>query len=388
MIIKFVDLNQQYKSVYSEILSNIKNCIANGQFVGGYWVDGFQKDFAKFHDIEHCVGVGSGTDALWLALLALGIGPGDEVLVPANTFIATALAVTHTGAKVVFVEVDPHTYNIDYEYLDKYVTPKTKAVIPVHLYGNPVEMDGLMLFAKEHNLKVVEDCAQAIGATFNDQPVGTFGDVGCFSFYPTKNLGGLGQGGAIITRDKKIADKIESMANVGRKKGSHYEYVNIGFNSRLDSINALFLDICLKEVRSWNLYRQSIARLYNTVIDGIPQLSSQKVLDVASNVYHLFELKCPDKTTRDTLKLFLDTKDIATGLHYPIPCHKQPIYSDHSEESFPVAEYLSESLLSLPMYPTLPVEDATVVVSAIKEFFEASSVNRSALRKKLSWRIK
>lgn len=381
--IGFVDLKKQYEDIYHEVLQNIGNCIANGQFVGGHWVDNFQNNFAKFHDIEYCVGVGSGTDALWLSLLALGIGPGDEVLVPANTFIATALAVTHTGAKVVFVDVDPYTYNIAYKYLDKHVTSKTKAVIPVHLYGNPAEMDGLMLFAKEYNLKVVEDCAQAVGASFNDQPVGTFGDVGCFSFYPTKNLGGLGQGGAIITRDKKIADKIESMSNVGRKKGSHYEYVNIGFNSRLDSINALFLDICLKEVKSWNSYRQSIALLYDVAIDIIPQLSSQKTSDVAYNVYHLFELKCPDQITRDAFRLFLDKKGIATGLHYPIPCHKQPIYSDYSMQSLPVSECLCECLLSLPMHPNLSVDDTATVVAGIKEFFGVPDTKKSTLRKKL-----
>ena len=372
MTIDFVDLAKQYRSIKYQVVEEISACIERGNFVGGYWVDRFQKDFAKFHNINHCIGVGSGTDALILALKALGIGPGDEVIVPANTFIATAFAVTHVGAKVVFVDADPKTYTIDCNDLERYLTKATKAIIPVHLYGNPADMYKIMSFADTFDLKVIEDCAQAIGAEYDEQRVGTFGDAAAFSFYPTKNLGGLAQGGAVVTNDEEVAEKIESLANVGRVKGSHYEYQYIGYNSRLDSVNALFLTKCLEEVSTWNTLRNSIAALYRTAIDRINVLDRQYLPeDVADaiNVYHLFEVKCRNRKTRDSLRVFLDKNEISTALHYPVPCHKQIVYRDYNDQSFPVAEDLSDTLLSLPIHPWLTTEEATKVIEVMKEFF-------------------
>ena len=383
MQVNFVDLQKQYRSLKYEVVEELSACIEKGTFVGGYWVDLFQRNFAIFHNSDYCIGVGSGTDALLLSLLALGIGPGDEVLVPANTFIATALAVTHAGAKVVFVEADPISYTIDTNNLEKYLTKNTRAIIPVHLYGNPADMGAVMKFAKEHDLKVIEDCAQAIGAEFNDKEVGTFGDCGCFSFYPTKNLGGLAQGGAVITNNGEIAEKIESMANVGRKAGSHYEYIHLGYNSRLDAVNAIFLNKCLDEVRSWNLMRQTMASVYHHYVDSISELDRQKYAESncsGAHVYHLYEVKCEAKEIRDALQSFLKEREIATGLHYPIPCHKQPIYREYNTQSFPVAEELSTTLLSLPMHPNLTVEQVTYVGESIKTFF--------SVRKRRFWNVR
>jgi dTDP-4-amino-4,6-dideoxygalactose transaminase len=276
----------------------------------------------------------------------------------------------------VFVDADPKTYTIDCNYLESYLTKDTKALIPVHLYGNPADMSKVMKFARLFDLKVIEDCAQAIGAEYNEQKVGTFGDAAAFSFYPTKNLGGLAQGGAVITGSKMVAEMVESLANVGRVKGSHYEYQYVGYNSRLDSMNALFLTKCLEEVSTWNILRGSIAALYRATIDGIDGLDRQHLsenTDGATNVYHLFEMKCRDKKIRDSLKAFLDKNEISTALHYPIPCHKQIVYKNYNHQSFPVAEDLSETLLSLPIHPWLSTEEATRVVEAIKEFF---GVNR------------
>jgi len=371
MTIPFVDLKKQYENIAPLIISDIYTCIERGTFVGGYWVDTFQKAFAEFHDVNYCVGVGSGTDALLLSLLALDIGPGDEVIVPANTFIATAFAVSHARAKVVFVDADPKTYNIDCEKIEEAITDKTKAIIPVHLYGNPVDMKKVLEIANKYNLKVIEDCAQAIGAVYNNQKVGTFGDIGAFSFYPTKNLGGLGQGGAIITDSKELADKIESLANVGRVKDSHYEYQYVGFNSRLDSINALFLYYCLNEISTWNFFRTFFATLYNTGIDNIKNLDRQHTVRSkfkVSNVYHLYEVKCKSRNIRDSLQRYLKSNGVEAALHYPIPCHKQTAYKEYNKQVFPVAEELSKTLLSLPMHPNLSGEKVRFITVLLDNF--------------------
>jgi len=371
MTIDFVDLAKQYRGIKYQVVEEITACVERGNFVGGHWVDKFQKDFAMFHHIDHCVGVGSGTDALILALRALDIGPGDEVIVPANTFIATAFAVTHVGADVVFADADPLTYNIACEDLEKYLTKRTKAIIPVHLYGNPADMNKVMEFAKLFDLKVIEDCAQAIGAEYEGKKVGTFGDAGCFSFYPTKNLGGLGQGGAVITKHAEVAHTIESLSNVGRKKDSHYEYDHLGYNSRLDSINALFLDKCLDELTTWNMLRQSIAGLYNAVIDSINCFDRQHLAtdaDDVTGVYHLYEIKCESHKMRQDLQDFFNKNDVRVALHYPIPCHKQKVYKAHNNKAFPVAESLCDTLLSLPMHPSLTADQIAYVCEGLKEF--------------------
>jgi dTDP-4-amino-4,6-dideoxygalactose transaminase len=301
-------------------------------------------------------------------LLALGIGPGDEVIVPANTYIATAFAVSHTGAKPVFVDPNPYTYVIDTDSLTNAITNKTKAIMPVHLYGQPVDMEEMMLFAKQHNLFVIEDCAQSAGASFLDKKTGAWGDVGCFSFYPTKNLGGIGQGGAIITDNEQIADTVRELGNVGRAKNSWFDYIHKGFNSRLDAINASFLSKCLTMLDQWNDIRINSAAEYEENLDGVDIIKPPMPTETTSPVFHLYEIKCKDMEIRDNLKTYLTKQEIGTGLHYPVPCHRQPVYSDNIYNC-PISNSLSDTLLSLPMHPMLTYKEIKYVCEKIKEFF-------------------
>jgi dTDP-4-amino-4,6-dideoxygalactose transaminase len=367
--IPLIDLNKQYKDLCDEISMNIGGLIFMGQFVGGEYLEQFEANFAGYHIKRYCAGVGSGLDALWLALLALGIGHGDEVIVPANTFIATALAVSHCGATVRFVDVDPETYNMDVDLVEEALNTRTRAIIPVHLYGQACDMTSLMELADDRNIYVVEDCAQAVGATWKDKRVGTFGHAGCFSFYPTKNLGGIGQGGAIITEHKEIVDKVRSYSNVGRAAGSHFEYDLKGFNSRLDTVNAMFLKRVMSRLQTWNHHRQASAFLYDKRLEDLGAVKTPHVLDDATHVYHLYELKCINKADRDGLKEFLKEKNVETGLHYPVPIHKQSIYRFESGNYFPVVEELADTLLSLPMHPHLTEEEIDYIVDNIKDYF-------------------
>lgn len=372
MKVNFVDLKSQCSDLLSITSDEIITALESGQFVGGNFLNDFENTFRNFHEIDHAIGVGSGTDALWLALLALGIGPGDEVLVPANTFIATAFAATHCGADVKFVDVDPETYVVTADILEKAISPKTKAIMPVHLYGQPCEMGEIMELASKHNLKVVEDCAQAIGAFVDIKKVGTFGDAGCFSFYPTKNLGGMAQGGAVITNSKEIAEKIRSIGNVGRTEGSWFDYSYVGMNSRLDSINALFLNNIIKYeyLMNWISDRVHNALFYNSLLEDCEEIKTPPAIKDRRKipVFHLYEIKCKNKEIRDSLKEYLDEKEIGTGLHYPVPCHKQPIYN--TDDYLPVSEELADTLLSLPMHPYLSAGEIEYVCSCIKEFFK------------------
>lgn len=371
MKVNFVDLQQQYKKFLPKVADEIGHMMAAGHFVGGKALEEFEAVFQSFHSVPYAVGVGSGTDALWLSLKALGIGPGDEVMVPTNTFIATAFAVTHCGAKVKFVDVDPETYVITPQIIKDNLTRKTKAVIPVHLYGQPCDMPDIMRVAKNFQLAVVEDCAQAIGALVGDVKVGTFGHTGCFSFYPTKNLGGLAQGGAVITKSRKIAQEIRSIGNVGRVEGSWFDYGYLGMNSRLDSINACFLKNIITGdwLKNWTLDRLGNAMFYNSLLRDVEEVKTPVGFrgDGKIPVFHLYELKCEDRETRDSLKEYLTEREIGTGLHYPVPCHKQPVYD--TDDVLPVSEDLCDTLLSLPMHPHLTEEQITYVCDCIKEFF-------------------
>lgn len=367
--IPLIDLNQQYKDLCDELSMTIGGLIFMGQFVGGDYLAQFESQFAGFHIKRYCVGVGSGLDALWLTLLALGIGHGDEVIVPANTFIATALAVSHCGATARFVDVDPETYNMDPELVEEALNTRTRAIIPVHLYGQPCDMTSIMKLADDRNIYVVEDCAQAAGAMWAGKRVGTFGHAGCFSFYPTKNLGGIGQGGAVVTEHKEIADKVRSYGNVGRNAESHFEYDLKGFNSRLDTINAMFLKRVMSRLQTWNHHRQASAFLYDKRLEDLGAIKTPHVLDDATHVYHLYELKCINKADRDGLREFLKEKNVETGLHYPVPIHKQPIYRFESGNYFPIVEELADTLLSLPMHPHLTEEEIDYVVDNIKDYF-------------------
>ena len=367
MKVDFVDLKLQYEDVLPLVYKELEDVISKGAFVGS---NQFEEKLASFIGTKYCVGVGSGTDALWFSLVACGIGPGDEVIVPSNTYIATAFAVSHAGATPVFVDPDPKTYVLDTDLLERVVGPKTRAIMPVHLYGHPVNMPKLMEFAESYSLRVIEDCAQSIGAEYGRVKTGAFGDTGCFSFYPTKNLGGLGQGGAVVTDDEGIARVVRELGNVGREEGSWFKYAHKGFNSRLDAVNAKFLEVCLDYLPLWNLKRRTIADLYHYYLKGchpinLPPMKSRE----EDPVFHLFEIKCTEKLERDRLKVFLENKGISCSLHYPIPCHRQPVYGAEFKPC-PVSDILSDTLLSLPMHPELSSDEVKYICDRIKDYYE------------------
>ena len=334
-----------------------------------WYIDGaedqaFEKAFAAYCDSAYCVGCGNGLDALLLVLKAWGIGAGDEVLVPSNTFIATALAVTYVGATPVFVEPDIRTYNIDPAKIEEKITPRTKAIMPVHLYGQPCDMDPILEIAKKHSLYVLEDCAQAHGATYKGKVIGSFGDAAGFSFYPGKNLGALGDAGATVTSDKALADKVRAIGNYG----SDYKYHHIykGSNSRLDELQAAFLSAKLPSMDKVNDNRRYIAGRY---LKGIvnPKIILPYVPEYAEPVWHLFAVRCE---ARDALAEFLAEKGIGTNKHYPIAMHLQECYKDLNipEGSLPIAEEISATELSLPIYYGMTEEEIDYVIEAVNAF--------------------
>jgi len=371
MTINFLDLKKQYNTLdIPNLMKGIEDIITNGKFVGGEALTTFETNFANYNGTKYAVGVGSGTDALIFALAGLGVGPGDEVIVPANTFIATALAVTHVGATPVFVDVNPLTYLVTSDIISKAITNKTKAIIPVHLYGNTVFMPDIINLSRKHNLFVIEDCAQAIGASVLGEKVGTWGDAGCFSFYPAKNLGGLGQGGAIITSNKSIVDKAMCLGNVGRKEGSWYEYSDVGYNSRLDAVNALFLNTCLSHIDTWNVNRLKVAKRYEKNFSKCSTVSTPFIDKGCTHVYHLYEIKVTSKTIRDDLQIFLKDNGIFSALHYPVPCHKQEVYSEYNNLTFGTTESLSDTLLSIPMHPFLTNDEIDFICEKIIQYLK------------------
>jgi len=368
MEVKFVDLALQYQPYIDRITKELKKVITSASFVGGPALKEFEVEVAKYIGTDNCVGVGSGTDALYLSLLAYGIGPGDEVIVPANTFIATAFAVSLTGAKVVFVDVDPKTYLMDLHKMFDAITSDTKAIIPVHLYGQCCDIVAIKSLLGGRDIKIIEDCAQAFGSRYKNFKAGSMGDVGCFSFYPAKNLGGLGQGGCITTNHKEIADKVRSLGDVGRLLTNRWEHSVVGFNSRLDAINAKFIYLMLEHISDWNAKRAYFANLYNLGLEGVKEVRTPYASTDSYHIYHLYELKCRNKEERDALREFLSSKYIQTGLHYPIPCHKQKPY-EKLNYKLPVAEELADTLISLPMHPNLNEVEIDYVCSKIKEFY-------------------
>lgn len=371
MKVNFVNLGAQYEDIKQEVLKDVEEALTKGAFMG---CEEFEKKFAEYHGLKYCVGVGSGTDALLLSLLALGIGPGDEVIVPANTYIATAFAVSHTGAIPVFVDPDPNTYTMSLYNLEKVITSKTKAIIPVHLYGYPADMKDIIAFALSYDLYVIEDCAQSIGAVYKGQKTGTFGHIGCYSFYPAKNLGGLGQGGAIVTDDNELAEIVRELGNVGRSRGSWFDYSYVGYNSRLDAINAKFLIRGLEKIDDWNGKRREAACWYSTQLKDVPNVRIPTMSNEGTYpVFHLYELKLEDKKTRDVLKDFLGKKEIAVSMHYPKPCHRQVVY-ENLHAHCPISDELADTLLSLPMHPNLTEEEVEYVCSSIKEFFNGLKI--------------
>jgi dTDP-4-amino-4,6-dideoxygalactose transaminase len=364
MTVPMVDLKIQYETIKEEINQAVLSVMQNTQFILGPHGKALEADVAKYHGVKYAVSVASGTDALHLALRAAGIKPGDEVITTPFTFIATAEAVSYLGAAPVFVDIHPGTFNMDVAKIEAAITKKTRAILPVHLYGQAVEMDTLMQIAKKHGLKVIEDCAQSFGAEFRGRKTGTFGEFGCFSFFPSKNLGGYGDGGMVITDDLKLAERLLSLRN----HGSHVRYYHdeIGYNSRLDEIQAAILRIKFKHIDEYNTKRGNNARLYNRYF-AASGIQTPAELDGAKHVYHQYTIKVKN---RDAVKKKLDEGKIASSMiYYPVPLHLQAAYKDLAlgPGSLPKTEQVSHEVLSLPMYPELTEEQIKTVTEAVKK---------------------
>ena len=369
MNVPFVDLRAQYKSLASEVQRAISAVLERGDFILGKEVDLFEEEFAAYCGVKHAVGVDSGTSALELALRAYGIGPGDEVITAANTFIATALAVSYTKATPVLVDVDPQTYTIDLSLLESAITDRARAIVPVHLYGHPVDMDPIMEIARKYGLVVIEDACQAHGAKYRGKRVGSLGHAAAFSFYPAKNLGAYGDGGMVVTNDERVAESLQLLRNYGQRE--KYHHVSRGYNRRLDTLQAAVLRVKLKHLDEWNAARRRHAQLYDELLAHSPVVVPAEA-DYAESVYHLYVIRveaCPERSrrNRDELRAYLQDKGIATGIHYPIPIHLQPAYRDlgYEKGSFPVTEEYAEQILSLPMYAELTPDSIEYVTEAI-----------------------
>lgn len=353
--------------IKAEMMQAFEQFYDSNWFVLGERVKQFEQAYAVFNQVQYTVGVSNGLDAIYIALKTLGIGAGDEVIVPSNTYIATWLAVSYTGAIPVPVEPDIHTYNINPALIEAAVTPKTKAIIPVHLYGQCCEMEPIMAIAKKHHLFVIEDNAQAQGASFNNQLTGSFGDINATSFYPGKNLGALGDAGAVTTNTAELAQKAQVLRNYGSQKKYHNEV--IGYNMRLDECQAALLSVKLKYLPDWTKQRQQAANWYNELLAGIHELILPQVHSNATHVYHLYVVRTQQ---RDALQAHLTENGIGTLIHYPVPPHLQKAYKDlnFQQGSFPIAEELANTSLSLPMFPGITKEQIEFIASRIKNFYD------------------
>lgn len=364
MNIPFVDLKAQYRTIEGEVNAAIAQVLQNADFILGSAVDAFEAEFAAYCDTDYAIGVDSGYSALELILRAYEIGAGDEVIAPANTFVATVLAVSNCGATPVLVDADPVTYNLDPAKIEAAITEKTRAIMPVHLYGQPADMDPIMAIARKHGLRVIEDAAQGHGGYYRGRRVGSLGDAAGFSFYPGKNLGAYGDGGAVVTNDPDLADKIRLLRNLGQRV--KYQHEIKGFNRRLDTLQAAVLRVKLPYLDGWNAARRQAAAAYTRHLAGLPLITPACPADIEP-VYHLYVIRSQQ---RDALQQQLKEANIATGLHYPTPIHLQGSYRElgHSQGDFPVTEQLAGEILSLPMYPEL-IEDAVAYVAETIEQF-------------------
>lgn len=373
MKIPFLDLKAQYGSIKEEIDNAIQNVINNTSFVLGSSVLEFEKNFGKEHNCKYCYGVSSGTDGNHLALWTLGIGPGDEVIIPANTFIATAWGATLCGATPVFVDCDPLSYNISPNAVEKAITKKTKAVVAVHLYGQPADLDELKKIADKHNIYLVEDCAQAHFAEYKGKRVGSFGITASFSFYPGKNLGAFGEAGAVMTNDSAVAEKIEMQRNHGAV--AKYYHKMLGHNYRMEGIQGAVLNVKLKYLNEWTEKRRRAANRYKDLLKDIKEITLPEEMSYAKHVYHLFVIKTANIQERDELSVYLNLKGVATGLHYPVPLHLQECFNDlgYKKGDFPVSEELADCALSLPMFAEITEEQQQYIYSMISEYYLAKS---------------
>ncbi|MBI5667924.1 MAG: DegT/DnrJ/EryC1/StrS family aminotransferase [Chloroflexi bacterium] len=368
--VPFVDLVAQHQPIQDEVNRAVMAVLTKANFILGSEVEQFEQEFAAYCGTPHAVGVDSGLSALKLALEAYGIGPGDEVIVPANTFIATAAAVTFTGAKVVLVDIRPNSYNLDPERVEAAITPRTKAIIPVHLYGTPAPMDEIMDIARRHNLIVIEDACQAHGAYYQDKRAGSLGHAAAFSFYPAKNLGAAGDGGILVTNDEQVAEKVRAMRNCGQKE--KYHHITTPYNHRLDTLHAAVLSVKLRRLDGWNEARGERARLYNRLLVGSGVVTPEVPANTVP-VWHLYVIRAAN---RDGLKDYLAERGISTALHYPIPIHTQPFYQNlgYREGDFPITEQYAKQILSLPMYAELPLEAVEYVADAIQHYVSERQV--------------
>jgi dTDP-4-amino-4,6-dideoxygalactose transaminase len=364
-----VDLKAQHASIAPELQAAIERVTTNADFILGADVEAFEREYAKYCEAEHCVGLDSGMSALELGMRAMGIGPGDEVITPAGSFIASSSAISFTGATPVWVDVDPRTYNIDPALIEAAISPRTKAIMVVHLYGQPADMDAVMEVARRHELPVIEDACQSHGARYKGRRTGSMGAFGAFSFYPSKNLGAYGDAGALTTNDSALAERVRMMRNYGQR--AKYEHVYLAWNRRLDTLQAAVLRVKLAHLDRWNESRRRIASLYDELLDGsgvsLPFASPE-----SEHVYHLYVIQVAD---RHRLQSDLAARGIGTGIHYPIPIHLQEAYRERGTGpgSFPVTEAVASRVLSLPMYPELTENDVRRVAGAVAELLRASA---------------
>jgi len=375
MTVPMNDLKAQYLSIKDEVDEVIRRVLAKGIFEMGQEVEAFEEEFARFCGVRHAIGVGSGTAALQVALLACGIGPGDEVISVPNTDISSASAISHCGARVVWADIDPRTYNLDPNKIEEKITPRSKAILPVHLYGHPAGMESIMAIAREHGLMVIEDAALATGARYKGQRVGTFGQAGCFSFAPSKIMGAYGDGGMVITNDDDIATGARLFRSYGEERMEYqhfgdtaihapFNYVAEGLHSHLDTLQAAVLRVKLKKLREWITLRRENAYRYNDLLDGLEVMTPFEQEGV-EHVYRVYVVRVRD---RDRVRQELAMKGIATGLHYVPPLHLQPAYRrlGHKRGDFPVTEQVADELLCLPVFPELSAQQIEEVVEALE----------------------
>ncbi|HEX6676030.1 MAG TPA: DegT/DnrJ/EryC1/StrS family aminotransferase [Actinomycetes bacterium] len=364
--VPFVDMAAQQRSIAAELSTAMEDVLLSSKFILGPQVTEFERAFAEFIGVRYAVGTSSGLDALRLALMALDVGPGDQVILPANTYIATALAVSAVGARPVLVDCDPRTYQLDVDQVGRAVTTRTRAIVPVHLTGQAADLDPVLDLAQANGLHVVEDAAQAHGAKYKGRSCGKLGTVGCFSFYPSKNLGACGDGGIVTTADGDLAERVGRLRNYGER--AKYQHVEKGLNARLDTMQAAVLLVKLRHLPRWNEARARHAETYRRLLAGIGDLVFQEHAPFSNHVYHLFVVETAE---RDALRAHLAAAGIQTGVHYPVPIHLQPAYRDlgHKQGDFPQAERLAGRMLSLPMYPELRPAQIALVADEVRRYF-------------------
>ena len=363
--IQLIDLKRQYASIRDEISTAVFGVLDSGHYILGPQVQKFEQEIADYCATNYAIGVANGTDALLLTLDALGIGPGDEVITTPFTFFATAEVISQVGATPVFVDIDPQTYNIDCRKIEQRITNKTRAIIPVHIFGQPADMDEIVQLAEKHGLLVIEDACQAIGSTYRGRPAGSMGIAGCFSFFPTKNLGGYGDSGAIVTNDEALAKRLRIL----RAHGSNPKYYHsmIGYNSRLDPLQAAMLSVKLKYLDGWNQRRAELSGRYNQTFKGLP-IVCPYAADHRQHVYHLYVIQ---SERRNELIAYLNSHGVASGIYYPVPLHRQEVYAylGYEEGSLPISEHASLRTMALPLYPEMTEDEQHYVIQTVKEFY-------------------